>query len=188
MMLFLHANPPFLLPPSAASSCLTRLPGRLSTARDALLQQHPSELTIDLLKTTLGKIESNLLSVASATNAVAPRLFEGCAVPQLPTFTATRASAAVSVSMDTAAVSAAHRQKRGKGGKKGGKAGGGGGGGGGDEGGPGGGSGGGGGDAPGGGSSGGGADPPAGGGSTSGGAGPQQQPQQRQQQQQGQHH
>ncbi|CAI7901732.1 unnamed protein product [Closterium sp. NIES-54] len=56
---------------------VTRLPDRLSTARDALLQQHPNELTIDLLKTTLGKIESNLLSVASATDTVAPRLFEG---------------------------------------------------------------------------------------------------------------
>ncbi|CAI7771595.1 unnamed protein product [Closterium sp. NIES-54] len=49
----------------------------VSSARDALLQQHPSELTIDLLETTLGKIESHLLSVASATNAVSPRLFEG---------------------------------------------------------------------------------------------------------------
>ncbi|CAI7793632.1 unnamed protein product [Closterium sp. NIES-54] len=59
----------------------TRLPDRLSSARDALLQQHPSELTIDLLETTLPKIESNLLFVASATNTVAPRFFEGCAVP-----------------------------------------------------------------------------------------------------------
>ncbi|CAI7774764.1 unnamed protein product [Closterium sp. NIES-53] len=107
-------------------------------------------------------IESNLLSVASATDAVAPRLFEGCAAPQLPTFTAARASAAVSVSEDTAAVSTADRQKRGKGGKKGGKGGGGGGGGGSGGGGPGGGSGGGGGGAPGGRSYGGGADPPVG--------------------------
>ncbi|CAI7832312.1 unnamed protein product [Closterium sp. NIES-54] len=68
--------------------------------------------------------------------------------------------------LSTAPVSAAYRQKSGKGGKKGGKGGGGGGGGGGG--------------APGRGGSGGGADPPAGGGSTSGGAGPQQQPQQRQ--------
>ncbi|CAI7893972.1 unnamed protein product [Closterium sp. NIES-53] len=83
--------------------------------------QHPSELTIDLLETTLGKIESNLHSVASATDIVSPRLFEGCDVPQLHTFTATRASTAVSVSEDTAAVSAADRQKRGKGGKKRGK-------------------------------------------------------------------
>ncbi|CAI7884457.1 unnamed protein product [Closterium sp. NIES-54] len=86
---------------------VTHLHDRLSTARDAHLQQHPSELTIDLLETTLGKIESNLLFVASATDVVAPRLFEGCAVPQLPTSTATHASAAVTVSEDTAAVSAA---------------------------------------------------------------------------------
>ncbi|CAI7798634.1 unnamed protein product [Closterium sp. NIES-54] len=131
---------------------VTRLPDRLSTARDALLQQHPCELTIDLIETTLRKIESNLLSVASATDAVAPRLFEGCTVPQLPTFTTSRASTA--------------------GGKKGGKGGGGGGEGGSGGGGTGGGSGGGGGGAPGGGSLGGGAGPPAGVGSTSGGAGP----------------
>ncbi|CAI7890287.1 unnamed protein product [Closterium sp. NIES-53] len=151
---------------------VTRLPDRLSTAHEALLQQHPSELTIDLLEITLRKIESNLLSVASATDAVAPRLFEGCAVPQLPTFTATRASVAVSVSKDTAAVSALDRQKRGKGGKKGGKGGGGGGGGSGGGGGPGGGSGGGGGGAPGGGSYGGGANPPAGGGLANPSSGP----------------
>ncbi|CAI7860607.1 unnamed protein product [Closterium sp. NIES-54] len=126
---------------------VNRLPDCLSTARDALLQQQPNELTIDLLETTLGKIESNLLSVASAIDAVAPSLFEGCAVPQFPTFTASRASAAVSVSDDTAAVSTADRQKRGKGGKKGGKGGGGSGGGGGGGGGAGGGSGGGGGGA-----------------------------------------
>ncbi|CAI7784553.1 unnamed protein product [Closterium sp. NIES-54] len=52
---------------------VTRLPDRLSTVRDTLLQQHPNELTIDLLETTLGKIESNLLSVASAIDTVAPR-------------------------------------------------------------------------------------------------------------------
>ncbi|CAI7891689.1 unnamed protein product [Closterium sp. NIES-54] len=73
----------------------------------------------------------------------------------LPTFTATRASATVSVVEDTAAVSAADWQKRGKSGKKGGKGGGGGGGGGGGAGSGGGGGGGGG--APGGGSLGGGA-------------------------------
>ncbi|CAI7781376.1 unnamed protein product [Closterium sp. NIES-54] len=78
------------------------------------------------LCTALGKIESNLLSVASATDAVPPRLFAGCAAHQLPTFTTTRASAAVSVVGDTAAVSAADCQKRGKSGKKGGKGGGGG--------------------------------------------------------------
>ncbi|CAI7735160.1 unnamed protein product [Closterium sp. NIES-54] len=160
---------------------VTHLHDCLSIARDALLQQHPSELTIYLLETALGKIESNLLSVASATDAVAPHLFEGCAIPQLPTFTATHASAAVSVSEDTAAVSAADKQKRGKGGKKGGKGGGRSGGGGGGGGGAGGGSGGGGGGAPGGGGFGGGTDPIAGGGLTSGGAGPQQQQPQQQQ-------
>ncbi|CAI7925067.1 unnamed protein product [Closterium sp. NIES-53] len=56
---------------------------RLSSARDVLLQKHPSELAIERLKSTLTKIESNLLSVASATAAVVPRLFEMCAVPQL---------------------------------------------------------------------------------------------------------
>ncbi|CAI7762822.1 unnamed protein product [Closterium sp. NIES-53] len=103
--------------------------------------------------TALGKIESNLLSVASATDAMPPHLFAVCAAPQLPTFTATHASAAVSVVEDTAAVSAADWQKRGKSGKKGRKGGGGGGGGGGGAGGGGGGGGGGG--APGGGSLGG---------------------------------
>ncbi|CAI7732595.1 unnamed protein product [Closterium sp. NIES-54] len=172
---------------------LTRLPDRLATARDVLLQKHPTELTIDLLETTLGKIESNLLSVASANDAVCPRLFEGCAAPQLPTFTTTHASTTVLVVEDTAAVSAADWQKRGKSGKKGGKGGGGGGGGGGGAGSGGGGGGGGG--APGGGSLGGGVGqtgPPTNGVQTGGGVGPQQQqpqqqqPQQRQQHQQGQ--
>ncbi|CAI7793815.1 unnamed protein product [Closterium sp. NIES-53] len=110
---------------------VTRLPDRLSSARDLLLQKHPSELTIDLHETTLSNIKSNLLSVASATGTVARRFFEGCAVPQLPTFTAARATAAVSISGETAAVSATGWQKQGKGVKKGGKGGGGGGGGGG---------------------------------------------------------
>ncbi|CAI7931554.1 unnamed protein product [Closterium sp. NIES-54] len=56
---------------------VTRLPDCLTTARDVLLQKHPTELTIDLLETALGKIESNLLSVASATNAVPPPSFCG---------------------------------------------------------------------------------------------------------------
>ncbi|CAI7792703.1 unnamed protein product, partial [Closterium sp. NIES-54] len=155
---------------------VTRLPDRLATARYVLLQKHPTKLTLDLLQTALGKIKSNLLSVASATDAVPPRLFAGRAAPQLPTFTATRASATVSVVEDTAVVSAADWQKQGKSGKKGGKGGGGGGGGGsgaGSGGGGGGGSG-----APGGGSLGGGAGqtgPPTGGVQTGGGVGPQQQ-------------
>ncbi|CAI7807952.1 unnamed protein product [Closterium sp. NIES-53] len=100
---------------------------------------------------------------------------------QLPTFTATRAFADVSVLEDIAAVSAADWQKRGKSGKKGGKGGGGGGSGGG---GAGSGGGGGGGGASGGGSLGGGAgqtSPVTGGVQTGGGVGPQQQqPQQHQ--------
>ncbi|CAI7733979.1 unnamed protein product [Closterium sp. NIES-53] len=115
-------------------------------------------------------------------------LCTGCAASQLPTFTATRASATMLVLEDTAAVSAADWQKRAKSGKKGGKGGGGGGGGGGGAGSGGGGGGGGG--APGGGSLGGGAGqtgPPISGVQTGGGVGPQhQQPQQRPQHQQGQ--
>ncbi|CAI7912308.1 unnamed protein product [Closterium sp. NIES-54] len=119
----------------------------------------------------------------------AMRYLTRCAAPQLPTFTATRASATVSVLEDTAAVSAADWQKRAKSGKKGGKGGGGGGGGGGGAGSGGGGGGGGG--APGGGSLGGGAGqtgPPISGVQIGGGVGPQhQQPQQHQPQQRLQH-
>ncbi|CAI7798438.1 unnamed protein product [Closterium sp. NIES-54] len=125
---FLLAPPPMWL---TVYWLVTRLPNRLSSACDVLLQKHPSELTVDLLESTLSKIEGNRLSVASATNAVAPCLFERCVVPQLPTFSATRATAAVSVSEENAGVFGAVWQKRGKGGKKGGKGGGGGGGGGG---------------------------------------------------------
>ncbi|CAI7768087.1 unnamed protein product [Closterium sp. NIES-54] len=153
------------------------------TEAQILVAPPPIRLTVHWVVTCL----PDRLSIAP-TDVVAPRLFEWCAVPQLPTFTATCAFVVVSVSENTVAVSAVDRQKRGKGGKKGGKGGGDGGGGGGGGGGHWGGSGGGGGGALGGGSSGGGADLPAGGGLTSGGAGPQQQqqPQQRQQQQQGQ--
>ncbi|CAI7803381.1 unnamed protein product, partial [Closterium sp. NIES-53] len=63
--------------------------------------------------------------------AVVPRLFDGCAVPHFPTFTASLATAALSVPEETAAVSATGGQKRGKGGRRGGKGGGGDGGGGG---------------------------------------------------------
>ncbi|CAI7860647.1 unnamed protein product [Closterium sp. NIES-54] len=58
-----------------------------------------SELTIELLESAL--IESNLLSIASATVAVVPRLFEGCALPQLPTFIASLASAESSTFEET---------------------------------------------------------------------------------------
>ncbi|CAI7847137.1 unnamed protein product [Closterium sp. NIES-53] len=151
---------------------VTRLPDRLATARDVLLQKHPTELTIDLLETALRKIESNLLFVASAS--LPPPL------TQCPP---------IFLRGDTAAVSAADCQKRGKSGKKGRKGGGGGGGGGGGAGSGGGGGGGGG--APGGGSLGGGAGqtgPPTGDVQTGGGVGPQQQqPQQHQPQQRQQH-
>ncbi|CAI7865635.1 unnamed protein product [Closterium sp. NIES-53] len=170
---------PFLLPPPppmwlTVHWLVTSLPDRLATARDMLLQKHPTELAIDLLETALGKIESNLLSVASATDAVPPRLFVGCAAPQLPIFTTTRASVTVSVVEDTAAVFAADWQKRDKSGKKGGKGGGGGSGGGGGGGAGSGGDGGGGGGAQGGGSLGGGAGqtgPPTGSVQTGGGPG-----------------
>ncbi|CAI7780281.1 unnamed protein product [Closterium sp. NIES-53] len=125
---FLLSPPPMWL---TVHWLVTGLLDRLATARVVLLQKHPTELTMDLLETALGKIESNLLSVASTTDVVPPHLFAGCAAPQLPTFTTTRASATVLVVEDTAAVSAADWQKRGKSGKKGGKGGGGGGGGGG---------------------------------------------------------
>ncbi|CAI5478241.1 unnamed protein product [Closterium sp. Yama58-4] len=104
---------------------VSRIPDRLATANDALLLKHPTELTIDLLETALSKIESNLLAVASASSAPPPRLFEGCAVPQLPTFTASLATPASSASEETAAVSVSGGQKRGKAGKKGRKGGGG---------------------------------------------------------------
>ncbi|CAI7812649.1 unnamed protein product, partial [Closterium sp. NIES-53] len=64
----------------------TRLPDRLATARDMLLQKHPTELIIDLLETALGKIESNLLSVASATDAVPPPSFCGVCRPSASHF------------------------------------------------------------------------------------------------------
>ncbi|CAI5955980.1 unnamed protein product [Closterium sp. NIES-65] len=96
---------------------VTRLPDRLSSTRDVLLLKHPTELTIDLLESTLTKIESNLHAIAAATAVAPPRLFD--------------------------AVSVASWQKQGKGGRRGGKGGSGGGGGGGGNAGPGGGGGGG---------------------------------------------
>ncbi|CAI7911965.1 unnamed protein product [Closterium sp. NIES-53] len=73
----------------------------------------------------LKDVESNLRSVAAASGTVSPPLFHGCTVPQLPTFTASLATAATDAT--AAAVTTASRS-RGRGGKKGGSGGGGGGG------------------------------------------------------------
>ncbi|CAI7809926.1 unnamed protein product [Closterium sp. NIES-54] len=108
----------------------TSLPDRLALVRDALLLKHPGELTIEVLESALKDVESNLRSVASASGAVPPPLFHGCTVPQLPTFTASLATAATDV---TAAAVMNSSRSRGRSGRRGGQgAGGGGGGGGGD--------------------------------------------------------
>ncbi|CAI7866974.1 unnamed protein product [Closterium sp. NIES-54] len=109
----------------------TSLPDRLAPVRDELLWKHPSELTIDVLETTLKDIKSNIRSVASASGTVVPPLFQGCTVPQLPTFTTSLASIVSPSRLETAAVSTVGGQSKGKGGKTGGKGGGAGGGGGG---------------------------------------------------------
>ncbi|CAI7932277.1 unnamed protein product [Closterium sp. NIES-54] len=75
-------------------------------------------------------VESNLRSVASASDVVPPPLFHVCTVPQLPTFTASLATAATDV---TAAAVTTSSRSQGRSGRRGGQgAGGGGGGGGGD--------------------------------------------------------
>ncbi|CAI5485192.1 unnamed protein product [Closterium sp. Yama58-4] len=103
------------------------LPDRLASVRDALLPNHPIELTIEVLESALKDIESNLRSVAAASGAVPPPLFHGCTVPQLPTFTASLATAATDA---TAAAVTTSSRSRGRGGKRGGAGGGVGGGGG----------------------------------------------------------
>ncbi|CAI7733103.1 unnamed protein product [Closterium sp. NIES-54] len=122
-----------LLPPPMAITIYfiaNSLPDRLASVRDALLLKHPSELTIEVLESALKDVESNLRSVASASGAVPPPLFHGCTVPQLPTFTASLATAATDV---TAAAATTSSRSRGRSGRRGGQgAGGGGGGGGGD--------------------------------------------------------
>ncbi|CAI5518364.1 unnamed protein product [Closterium sp. Naga37s-1] len=123
-----------LLPPPMAITIhfiATSLPDCLAPVCDELLQKHPSELTIDVLETALKDIESNIRSFASASGAVVPPLFQGCTVPQLPTFTTSLASIASPSLLETAAVSTVGGRSRGKGGKRGGKGGGAGGGGGG---------------------------------------------------------
>ncbi|CAI7800365.1 unnamed protein product, partial [Closterium sp. NIES-53] len=122
-----------LLPPPMAITIYfitTSLPYRLASFRDVLLLKHPSELTIEALESTLKDVESNLRSVASASGVVLRPLFHGCTVPQLPTFTASLATAATDV---TAAAVTTSSRSRGRSGRRGGQgAGGGGGGGGGD--------------------------------------------------------
>ncbi|CAI7771560.1 unnamed protein product [Closterium sp. NIES-54] len=110
-----------LLPPPMAITIdfiTTNLPDRLASVQDALLLKHPSEFTIEVLESALKDIESNLLSVASASGAVPPPLFHGCTVPQLPTFTASLATAVTEVS--AAAVTTSSRS-RGRSGRRGGQ-------------------------------------------------------------------
>ncbi|CAI7902446.1 unnamed protein product, partial [Closterium sp. NIES-54] len=71
-------------------------------------------------------VKSNLRSVASASGVVPPPLFHGCTVPQLPTFTASLATAATDV---TAAAVTTSSRSRGRSGRRGGQGAGGGGGG-----------------------------------------------------------
>ncbi|CAI7893515.1 unnamed protein product [Closterium sp. NIES-54] len=101
----------------------TSLPDRLASVHDALLLKHPSELTIEVLESSLKDVESNLRSVASASGVVPLPLFHGCTVPQLPTFTASLATAATDVT--TAAVTTSSRS-RGRSGRRGGQGAGGG--------------------------------------------------------------
>ncbi|CAI7853645.1 unnamed protein product [Closterium sp. NIES-53] len=117
-----------LLPPPMAITIYfiaTSLPDRLASVRDALLLKHPSELTIEVLESALKDVESNLRSVASAFGVVPPPLFDGCTVPQLPTFTASLATAATDV---TAAAVTTFLRSRGRNGTRGGEGVGGGGG------------------------------------------------------------
>ncbi|CAI7798535.1 unnamed protein product [Closterium sp. NIES-53] len=122
-----------LLPPPMAITIYfiaTNLPDRLASVRDALLLKHPSKLTIEVPESALKDAESNLRLVASASSAVPPPLFHGCTVPQLPTFTASLATAATDVTAAAVTTSSRSRNRSGRRGGQG--AGGGGGGGGGD--------------------------------------------------------
>ncbi|CAI7758253.1 unnamed protein product [Closterium sp. NIES-53] len=118
-----------LLPPPMAITIYliaTSLPYRLASVRDALLLKHPSKLTIEVLESALKDVERNLRSVASASGVVPPPLFHGCTVPQLPTFTASLATATTNV---TASAVTTSSRSRGRSGKRGGQGVGGGGGG-----------------------------------------------------------
>ncbi|CAI7795674.1 unnamed protein product [Closterium sp. NIES-53] len=117
-----------LLPPPMAITIYfiaTSLPDRLASVRDTLLLKHPSELTIEVLESALKDVESNLRSVASTSGAVPPPLFHRCTVPQLPTLTASLATAATD--MTAAAVTTSSRS-RSRSGRRGGQSAGGGGG------------------------------------------------------------
>ncbi|CAI5478994.1 unnamed protein product [Closterium sp. Yama58-4] len=92
----------------------TSLPDRLASVRDALLLKHPSELVISVLESALKDIESNIRSVASASSAVPPPLFHGCTVPQLPTFTASLATAATDVTAAAVTTSVRSRARSGR--------------------------------------------------------------------------
>ncbi|CAI7879383.1 unnamed protein product [Closterium sp. NIES-54] len=96
----------------------TSLPDRLASVRDALLLKHPSELTLEVFELALKDVESNLHSVASASGDVPPPLFHRCTVPQLPTFTASLATAATDV---TAAAVTTSSRSWGRSGWKGGQ-------------------------------------------------------------------
>ncbi|CAI7797481.1 unnamed protein product [Closterium sp. NIES-53] len=116
-----------LLPPPLAITIYfiaTSLPDRLASVRDALLLKHPSELTIEVLESALKDVESNLRSVAPAFGVVPPPLFHRCTIPQLPTFTASLATAATDV---TAAAVTTSSRSRGRSGWRGGQGAGGGG-------------------------------------------------------------
>ncbi|CAI7927107.1 unnamed protein product, partial [Closterium sp. NIES-54] len=109
---------PFLFPDLASFGRAAGLIAHLPSVRDTLLLKHPSELTINVLESALKDVESNLRSVASASGSVPPPLFQGCTVPQLPTFTASLASTATD---KTAAVATTGARSRSRGGKKRGK-------------------------------------------------------------------
>ncbi|CAI7886224.1 unnamed protein product [Closterium sp. NIES-54] len=104
-----------LLPPPMAITIYfiaTSLPDRLASVRASL--------------TALPRfdVESNLRSVASTSGVVPPPLFHGCTIPQLPTFTASLATAATNV---TTAVVTTSLRSRGRSGRRGGQGAGGGG-------------------------------------------------------------
>ncbi|CAI7866291.1 unnamed protein product [Closterium sp. NIES-54] len=121
-----------LLPPPMAMTIyfiVSSLPDRLATVRDTLLLKHTSELTIEVLESTLKDVESNLRSVASASGTVPPPLFHGCIVPQLPTFTASLATTATDETATAVTTSARSRVRSGRRGGQGAASSGGGGGG-----------------------------------------------------------
>ncbi|CAI7905918.1 unnamed protein product [Closterium sp. NIES-54] len=97
----------------------TRLPDRFATARDHFLTVNHMSLTIHLFEKKLTTVEDLAHSLAAASSAVLPPIFEGCA----PSFLASSVdSASVAIAFEVAAVAFGN-----KGGKKSGKKGGGGG-------------------------------------------------------------